>query len=90
MPWRSSFPCHRMCCGPNTAILWIALSVFRIADMIGIDRHVSFLLPNKKRKRKKRGTSSGCSGPSTSGGRLTTRCSSSTLGLCRRQRCRLG
>ena len=23
MPWRSSFPCHRMCCGPDT-LLWFA------------------------------------------------------------------
>ena len=42
MPWRSSFPCHRMCCGPDTP-LWFALSLIRIADMIAIDRHVSFL-----------------------------------------------
>ena len=46
MPWRSSFPCHRMCCGPDT-LLWFAISVFRVADMIGIDGHVSFL-PQKK------------------------------------------
>ena len=50
MPWRSSFPCHRMCCGPDT-LLWFALSVFRVADMIGIVGHVSFL-PKKKKKRK--------------------------------------
>ena len=50
MPWRSSFPCHRMCCGPNT-LLWFALSVFRIADMVGIAGHVSFL-PQKKKKKK--------------------------------------
>ena len=47
MPWRSSFPCHRMCCGSDT-LLWFALSVFRVADMIGIDGHVSFL-PQKKK-----------------------------------------
>ena len=46
MPWRSNFPCHRMCCGPDT-LLWFALSVFRVADMIGIDGHVSFLPPKK-------------------------------------------
>ena len=46
IPWRSSFPCHRMCCGPDT-LLWFALSVFRVADMIGIDGHVSFLPPKK-------------------------------------------
>ena len=51
MPWRSSFPCHRMCCGPAT-LLWFALSVFRVADMIGIDGHVSFLNPKKKKKKK--------------------------------------
>ena len=51
MPWRSSFPCHRMCCGPET-LLWFALAVFRVADMIGIDTHVSFL-PQKKEKKKK-------------------------------------
>ena len=27
MPWRNSFPCHRMCCGPDT-LLWFALSFF--------------------------------------------------------------
>ena len=27
------FPCHRMCCGPDT-LLWFALSVFRVADMM--------------------------------------------------------
>ena len=53
MPWRSSFPCHRMCCGPDT-LLWFALSVFRIADMIGINGHVSFLTPKKKKKKKKK------------------------------------
>ena len=53
MPWRSSFPCHRMCCGPDN-LQWFALSVFRIADMIGIDGHVSFL-PKKKKKKKKKG-----------------------------------
>ena len=41
-----------MCCGPDT-LLWFALSVFWVADMIGIDGHVSFL-PQKK-KGKKRG-----------------------------------
>ena len=46
MPWRNSFPCHRMCCGPET-LLWFALSVLRIADKIGIDGHVSFLPPQK-------------------------------------------
>ena len=51
MPWQSSFPCHRMCCGPAT-LLWFALSVFRVADKIGIDGHVSFL-PQKKKKKKK-------------------------------------
>ena len=50
MPWRSSFPCHRMCCGPAT-LLWFALSVFRVADKIGIDGHVSFLPQKKKKKR---------------------------------------
>ena len=50
MPWRSSFPCHRMCCGPDN-ILWFALSVFRVADMIGIVGHVS-ILPHKKRNKK--------------------------------------
>ena len=50
MPWRSSFPCHRMCCGPDT-LLWFALSVFRVADMIGTDRHVSFLYQKKKKKK---------------------------------------
>ena len=49
MPWRSSFPCHRMCCGPDT-LLWFALTVFRVADMIGIVGHVSFL-PQKKKKK---------------------------------------
>ena len=49
MPWRSSFPCHRVCCGPDT-LLWFALSVFRVADMIGIVGHVSFLPPTKKRR----------------------------------------
>ena len=33
MPWRSSFPCHRMCCGADT-LLWFALSVFRVADRL--------------------------------------------------------
>ena len=47
MPWRSSFRCHRMCCGPDT-LLWFALVVFRVADMIGIVEHVSFLHPEKK------------------------------------------
>ena len=47
MPCRSSFPCHRMCCGLNT-LLWCASSVFRVADVIGIDGHVSFLPPQKK------------------------------------------
>ena len=51
MPWRSSFPCHRMCRGPET-LQWFALSVFRIADMIGIDGHVSFLHPKKKKKKR--------------------------------------
>ena len=51
MPWRSSFPCHRMCCGP-ASLLWFALSVFRVADKIGIDGHVSFLPPKKKKKKK--------------------------------------
>ena len=51
IPWRSSFPCHRMCCGPDT-LLWFALSVFRSADVIGIDGHVSFLHPKKKKKKK--------------------------------------
>ena len=41
-----------MCCGPET-LLWFALSVFRIADMIGIDGHVSFLPPKRKKKKKK-------------------------------------
>ena len=45
MPWRSSFPCHRMCCGPDT-LLWFAFSVFRSADMIGIDGHVSLVPPS--------------------------------------------
>ena len=49
MPWRSSFPCYRMCCGPDT-LLWFALSVFRTADMVGIDGHVS-LSPKTKRTR---------------------------------------
>ena len=49
MPWRSSFPCHRMCYGPDT-LLWFALSVVQIADMIGIVGHVSFLHPKKKKK----------------------------------------
>ena len=53
MPWRNSFPCHRMCCGPET-LLWFALSVFRVADKIGIDGHVSFLPPPKKKKKKKK------------------------------------
>ena len=39
-----------MCCGPDN-LQWFALSVFRIADMIGIDGHVSFL-PKKKKKKK--------------------------------------
>ena len=55
MPWRSSFPCHRMCCGPDT-LLWFALSVFRVADMIGIVGHVSFL-PQKRRKNNKTSSS---------------------------------
>ena len=25
MPWRSSFPCHRMCCGPDTLLWFIVL-----------------------------------------------------------------
>ena len=50
MPWQNSFPCHRMCCGPDT-LLWFALSVSRDADMIGIDGHVSFLPPSKKPKK---------------------------------------
>ena len=49
MPWRNSFPCHRMCCGPDT-LLWFALSVFRVADMIGIDGHVGFLPPPPQKK----------------------------------------
>ena len=52
-PWRSSFPCHRMCCGPDT-LLWFVLSVFRVADMIGIDGHVSFL-PREMKQDKKSG-----------------------------------
>ena len=48
MPWRSNFPCHRMCCGPDT-LLSLTLCVFRIADMIGIDGHVSFI-PHEKYK----------------------------------------
>ena len=68
MPGRSSFPCYRMCCGPDT-LLWFALSVFRTADMVGIDGHVtfhpkpkeqdvhvSFLSPQKEKGKKKRGT----------------------------------
>ena len=47
MPWRSSYPCRRMCFEPDT-LLWFALSVFRVADMNGIDGHVSFLPPQKK------------------------------------------
>ena len=43
-------PCHRMCCGPDT-LLWFALSVFRVADMTGIDGHVSFL-PQKNKEKK--------------------------------------
>ena len=53
MPWRNSFPCHRMCCGPDT-LQWFALSVFRSADMIGVDGHVSFLHKKKKKKEKKK------------------------------------
>ena len=34
------------------AALWFALSVYWVADMIGIDGHVSFL-PQKKKKKKK-------------------------------------
>ena len=44
MPWQSSFPCHRMCCEPDT-LLWFGLSVFRVADINGIVGHVSFLPP---------------------------------------------
>ena len=40
-----------MCCGPDT-LLWFALSVFRVANMIGIVGYVSFL-PQKKKKKKK-------------------------------------
>ena len=43
MPWQSSFPCRRMRCGPDT-LLWFALFVLRVADLIGIGGHVSFLL----------------------------------------------
>ena len=39
-----------MCCESDT-VLWFALSVFRIADIIGIDGHVSFLPPKDKEKR---------------------------------------
>ena len=39
-----------MCCGPDT-LLWFAVSVFWVADMIGIDGHVSFLPPKKKGKK---------------------------------------
>ena len=35
--------------GPDT-LQWFALSVFRSADMIGIDGHVSFL-PQKRKKK---------------------------------------
>ena len=49
-PWRNSFPCHRMCCGPDT-LLWFALSVFRVADMIGIDGHVKAFFHKIKIKR---------------------------------------
>ena len=48
VPWVCSFPCHRMCCGPDT-LLWFALYVFRSADMIGIDGPVLFL-PQKLKK----------------------------------------
>ena len=47
--WRRSFPCHRMCCGPDT-LLWFALAGFRSADMVGIDGHVRFLHHHKKTK----------------------------------------
>ena len=46
--------CHRMCCGPDT-LQWFALSVFRNADIIGIDGHVSFL-PHTHTKKKKPGS----------------------------------
>ena len=49
--WQRSFPCHWMCCGPDT-LLWFASAVFRRADMIGIDGHVSFLHQKKKKKKK--------------------------------------
>ena len=49
MPWRGSFPCHRMCCGPDT-LLWFALSVFRVPYLIGIVGHVSFLPHTKIKK----------------------------------------
>ena len=37
---------------PHT-LLWFALSVFRVADKIGIDGHVSFLSHPKKKKKKR-------------------------------------
>ena len=40
----SNSPCHRMCCGPDT-LLWSASSAFWIADMVGIDGHVSSVFP---------------------------------------------
>ena len=49
LPWRSRFPCHRMCCASDT-LLCFALSVFRSADMIGNNAHVSFLPPEKREK----------------------------------------
>ena len=48
MPWRSSFLCHRMCCGANN-LLWSAPFAFRVADLIGIDGLVSFLYTKTKK-----------------------------------------
>ena len=43
-----------MCCGPAT-LLWFALSVFRVADKIGIDGHVSLSSTTTKKKKKNLG-----------------------------------
>ena len=43
---------RRMCCGPDP-LLWFALSVLRIADIIGKVEHVSF--PPQKEKGKRKG-----------------------------------
>ena len=53
MPWRSSFPGHRMCCGHDDP-LWVVCSIclsglLRRLRLAMIDRHVSLLHATKKR-----------------------------------------